>query len=214
MAYNDNNPRQPLHLRTDYANRPDLVDYVHMDGLPTPLTVASSTRSLLPQRNIVGQTSRPSLYSPSTIDSTDMLLPPRPRGPRTNLESPIDSPSRVFPSMSYRRESFDSMNSRDSNRHGPFGSVFDDSRAPSRADSDDMDLNTQTVSEKYNIMPSAGLLLFPEDVEKDDWLHNPDPNDKDRDRCDVFTKRGMVNVGGLLLICIGVLSLFIGYPVL
>ena len=77
-------------------------------------------------------------------------------------------------------------------------------------------MNTQTVSEKYNILPSSGLLLFPEDVEKDDWLHNPDPNEKDsRMTCaDLFSKRGMVNVGGLALITIGVLILFIGYPIL
>jgi beta-glucan synthesis-associated protein KRE6 len=96
---------------------------------------------------------------------------------------------------------------------GPFASPFDDSRAPSRAGSDDDNLNTQTVSEKYNILPSAGLLLFPEDVEKDDWLHNPDPNDKDRD-CDIFSRRGLVNVGGLAFITIGILVLFIGYPIL
>lgn len=63
-------------------------------------------------------------------------------------------------------------------------------------------------------MPSAGLLLFPEDVEKDDWLHNPDPNEKDREKCDIFTKRGLLNVGGLAFITIGILVLFIGYPVL
>ncbi len=83
-----------------------------------------------------------------------------------------------------------------------------------RTVSDDENFNTQTVSEKYNIMPSAGLLLFPEEVEKDDWLHNPDPNDKDGEKCDIWNKRGMVNIGGLILITAGVLMLFIGYPVL
>lgn len=116
--------------------------------------------------------------------------------------------------ISSRRTSWssESVGSRDS-RSGPFASPFDDSRAPSRAGSDD-DLNTQTVSEKYNILPSAGLLLFPEDVEKDDWLHNPDPNEKDKRDCDIFSRRGLVNVGGLALITIGVLLLFIGYPIL
>lgn len=94
-------------------------------------------------------------------------------------------------------------------------SPFDDSRAPSRAGSDDDGVNTQTVSEKYNILPSAGLLLFPEDVEKDDYLHNPDPNDKDKLDCaDLFSKRGLVNVGGLALITLGILTLFIAYPVM
>jgi len=112
--------------------------------------------------------------------------------------------------------SSESAGSRDSKYAGPFASPFDDSRAPSRAGSDDEGVNTQTVSEKYNILPSAGLLLFPEDVEKDDYLHNPDPNDKDGklDCADLFSKRGMVNVGGLLLITIGLLVLFIGYPIL
>ena len=68
------------------------------------------------------------------------------------------------------------------------------------------------MSEKYNILPSSGLLLFPEDVEKDDYLHNPDPNDKDRD-CEIFTRRGVVNLGGLALIGVGVLALFIAFPV-
>lgn len=113
-----------------------------------------------------------------------------------------------------RRTSWDtdSVASRDS-RYSPFASPFDDSRAPSRAGSED-DLNTQTVSEKFNITPSAGLLLFPEDVEKDDWLHNPDPNEKNERDCDVFTKRGIVNVGALLVLTVGLLVLFIGYPIL
>jgi hypothetical protein len=115
--------------------------------------------------------------------------------------------------MSSRRTSWSSdAGSRDS--RGPFASPFDDSRAPSRAGSDDDNVNTQTVSEKYNIMPSAGLLLFPEDVEKDDYLHNPDPSDNDREKCDIFTKRGITNLGGLALITIGLLVLFIGYPAL
>jgi len=101
---------------------------------------------------------------------------------------------------------------RDSRIYG--GDPFADSRTPSRAGSDDDNVNTQTVSEKYNILPSAGLLLFPEDVEKDDWLHNPDPNEKESRECNIFTKRGAANVGGLALVCTGLLVLFIGYPIL
>lgn len=112
--------------------------------------------------------------------------------------------------------SSESAGSRDSKYGGPFASPFDDSRAPSRAGSDEDGVNTQTVSEKYNIMPSAGLLLFPEDVEKDDYLHNPDPSDRDgKMNCqELFSRRGLVNVGGLLFITIGILILFIGYPIL
>jgi hypothetical protein len=119
----------------------------------------------------------------------------------------------VSPSSRRTSWSSDSAGSGDS-KHGPFISPFDDSRAPSRAGSDDDLVNTQTVSEKYNILPSAGLLLFPEDVEKDDYLHNPDLNDKDRNECDIWSKRGLANVGGLAFITLGILVLFIGYPVL
>ncbi|KAF1835757.1 beta-glucan synthesis-associated [Decorospora gaudefroyi] len=148
----------------------------------------------------------PEIYSNAAIaESAEMLLPPRKLRTRSYRdESPIQSPS----AMSSRRTSWSSDMTG-----GPFASPFDDSRAPSRAGSDD-DLNTQTVSEKFNILPSAGLLLFPEDVEKDDYLHNPDPNENEKRDCDIFTRRGIVNVGGLLLMLLGLIALFVGYPVL
>jgi hypothetical protein len=62
-------------------------------------------------------------------------------------------------------------------------------------------------------MPSPDLILFPEDVEEDDYLHNPDPNENDR-RCDIWSRRGWINVGGLVFITFGVLVLFIAYPVM
>jgi hypothetical protein len=45
-------------------------------------------------------------------------------------------------------------------------------------------------------------------------LHNPDPNDKDEVKCDIFTKRGFVNLGGLAFITLGILIVFVAYPVL
>jgi hypothetical protein len=156
-----------------------------------------------------------SLYNNAgVVESAELLLPPKKTKMRAYRdESPMQSPS----AMSSRRSSFDSESviSRDS-RFGPFASPFDDplgSRAPSRAGSEE-DLNTQTVSEKFNINPTAGLLLFPEDVEKDDWLHNPDPNEKEKRDCDIWTKRGAMNVGALAVLSLGILFLFIGYPIL
>ncbi|KAK4507031.1 hypothetical protein PRZ48_000765 [Zasmidium cellare] len=169
--------------------------------------------------SIRGAPSATSLYSSQApAESAELLLPPRKSKTRRfrDEESPMRSP--VGSEMNSRRTSWssESAGSRDSRYGGPFVSPFDDSRAPSRAGSDDEGVNTQTVSEKYNILPSAGLLLFPEDVEKDDYLHNPDPNDKDgKLQCsELFSKRGIVNVGGLALITIGILILFIGYPIL
>ncbi|CAK3988282.1 glycoside hydrolase family 16 [Lecanosticta acicola] len=158
------------------------------------------------------------LYSSQApAESAELLLPPRKSKTRRfrDEESPMRSPSAS--GLNSRRTSWssESAGSRDSRYAGPFVSPFDDSRAPSRAGSEDEGVNTQTVSEKYNILPSAGLLLFPEDVEKDDYLHNPDPNDKEGLDCaDLFSKRGIVNIGGLTLITLGLLVLFIGYPIL
>lgn len=152
--------------------------------------------------------------SPAVAESSELLIPPsRSRAHRFRDE---DSSSRspAQSGFSSRRSSWASEPGFRDDRAGPFASPFDDSRAPSRAGSDDDYVNTQTVSEKYTITPSAGLLLYPEDIEKDDWLHNPDPNEKERRSCDLFTKRGIVNVGGLSLITLGILILFIGFPVL
>ena len=151
------------------------------------------------------------LYGAGVAPSEERLLPPsRVRTHRFRDEESVPN----SPTVQSRRTSFDSdgNHSRDSRIYG--SNPFADSRAPSRAGSDDDNVNTQTVSEKYTILPSAGLLLFPEDVEKDDWLHNPDPNEKERRECDIFTKRGFANIGGLSVLTIGLLVLFIGYPIL
>jgi len=215
-------PRPPPHITVNSGSGGNLLDSMHSDSpqssnADTPGTPGFPRQLTPSQRPLTGQSSRaplPMYGSPAIAMSSEMLLPPsRAQAPRPYQDQPTDSPSRPGSAFSSRRTSFDSdAGSRD--YRGPFASPFDDSRAPSRAGSDDDNINTQTVSEKYNIMPSAGLLLFPEDVEKDDYLHNPDPNDKDREKCDIFTKRGFVNVGGLVLITVGILVLFIGYPVL
>lgn len=54
--------------------------------------------------------------------------------------------------------------------------------------------------------------MYPDDEEDDDDLHNPD--DLEGRDCDVFTKRGLLNVGSLVLITIGILALFVGYPLI
>ncbi|RMZ75664.1 hypothetical protein DV737_g5195, partial [Chaetothyriales sp. CBS 132003] len=149
------------------------------------------------------------------LDSSDQLLQPSPSRPyssRSQSHSPLTSGQQMS-APSSRRSSFDSDRSHDSR---VFDNPFRDasvSRPGSRAGSDDNDVNTQTVSEKYNILPSAGLLLFPEDVEKDDYLHNPDPGGEPRE-CDIFNRRGFVNLGGLAFVTIGILVLFIAYPVI
>ena len=174
-------------------------DDIDSDATTSPEGRLPSSRSLTAGRRISS--------SQNLTEASERLLPPsrsRPRRFRDDI-SPTDS----------RRTSWSSESASSRDSRSPFYTPFDDSRAPSRAGSDDEAVNTQTVSEKYNILPTAGLLLYPEDVEKDDYLHNPDPNDKDGLVCsELFSKRGIANLGGLLLLSIGLLLLFIFYPVL
>ncbi|KAL2014439.1 hypothetical protein VTN00DRAFT_1964 [Thermoascus crustaceus] len=169
------------------------------------------SRSLVPESpGLQPQGSFSTVYTTANpTESAEFLIPPRTHRGRDDPGSPRSPDLSV---ASSRRTSWSSeAGSRDS--RGYAYSPFDDSRSPSRTGSDDNDVNTQTVSEKYNIMPTEGLLLFPEDVEKDDYLHNPDPNDKDRD-CNICNSRAVVNVGGLILLTLGLLALFIAYPIL
>lgn len=197
-------PRVPPHIRLNSGQE----NILHSDG-------GGSSRALVPVSSRP-TSSRPQLHnvysSENVQDSAERLLPPlqsRPNRLRDDT-SPLRSPA--LSSFSSRRSSWESDRSKDSRGfENPFR---DSSRSrPGSRGSDSNEINTQTVSEKYNILPSAGLLLFPEDVEKDDYLHNPDPNGEPRD-CDVWNRRGLVNVGGLAVMTIGLLALFIGYPVL
>ena len=216
--------RAPPHIRLNSAQS-DLLTKESFNDRPEGPVQKVSSRTLIPQGAPTASSARskPSLqrlYNNNNNNntnnnlSTERLLPPsRSRSNRFRDEdSPGQSP--VQSAFSSRRTSWssDGAASRDSRNYS--SNPFDDPRAPSRAGSDDDNLNTQTVSEKYNILPSAGLLLFPEDVEKDDWLHNPDPNEKEKRECDIFSRRGIVNLGGLAFLTIGLLILFIGYPIL
>ncbi|CAA7258630.1 unnamed protein product [Cyclocybe aegerita] len=76
-----------------------------------------------------------------------------------------------------------------------------------------------SVSDKFSLSPDPtawGSNLSPDFVESDDYLHNPDPR---RDRlsdhgANLFTYRGLTNLGCLILLCVGLLALFAGYPLI
>ena len=224
-GYSDGSQRQmPPHIRINSGSGGDLIETGSSSGSSSDQPARQpSSRSLMAGRpgtapSLRQQNSQGSLYKQQApAESAERLLPPSRSRVRRFRDEEAASRSPSASGFNSRRTSWssESAGSRDS-RLGPFASPFDDSRAPSRAGSDDEGVNTQTVSEKYNILPSAGLLLFPEDVEKDDYLHNPDPADKDpRMTCaDLMSRRGLVNVGGLALITIGIAMLFIGYPIL
>jgi hypothetical protein len=194
------------HLRLNSGSHDIITD--DTTAAVRPSTARTNSARSLTQSVRPGIAPSPFYANAGITESAELLpLPQKSRMKPFRDESPLGSPS----NMSSRRTSWESDMTRDS--RSPFASPFDDSRAPSRAGSDE-ELNTQTVSEKFNIHPSAGLLLFPEDVETDDYLHNPDPNEKEKRDCNIFTRRGAANLGGLALFAIGLLFLFIGYPIL
>jgi hypothetical protein len=142
-------------------------------------------------------------YSP--VESSDMLVPP---GAANRFPAYVDSP------LSSRRSSW-SVDHGGDPRYAPISYPFDDSRATSRAASPSPmmePLNMQTITEKYNIYPSSNLLLYPNDKEADDDLHDPTTGMENDNN--IWTKRGLINIGGLGLITLGILILFIGYPIL
>lgn len=200
--------RRPPHITVNSGSGGDITTNPFPESPENSIATPVSTRQLLGP-----QAGGSPLYGSSgqAAESAEMLLPPsRSRAARPYRD--VASNDYSAPSVSSRRSSFSSERS---SRMGPFTSPFDDSRSPSRAgSSDDEGVNTQTVSEKYNITPSAGLLLYPEDVEKDDWLHNPDPGDKDNLTCDIWNRRGLMNMGGLAILVLGLLFLLIGYPIM
>ena len=207
-------PRDTPHIRLN-SGQVNILNTEAFNGRSLGAQRSQSSRSLVPPRPQTSSStgtrpSRAALYTNGPAESAELLLPPSRQRPRRfrDDDSAIGSPIEPYS----RRSSWGSEPYRDS-RVYPVN-PFEDSRSPSRAGSDDENVNTQTVSEKYNILPSAGLLLFPEDVENDDYLHNPDLDDDNTRECDIFTKRGLVNVGGLGLIVVGILVLFIGYPIL
>ncbi|KAF8888450.1 beta-glucan synthesis-associated protein KRE6 [Gymnopilus junonius] len=78
---------------------------------------------------------------------------------------------------------------------------------------------THSVAEKYSLPPSPmswGMPIDPSAREPDDYLHNPDPlRDRRVDKGgNIFTSRGVANLGCLFIIAAGCLMLFAGYPIL
>jgi hypothetical protein len=74
----------------------------------------------------------------------------------------------------------------------------------------------QSLHDKYNVSPTpaGGLLWDSKDV--DDYLHNPSPQDAlmDRRSCTVWTARGWLNMGALLILTSALVVLFAGWPII
>lgn len=80
-------------------------------------------------------------------------------------------------------------------------------------------LQEQSISDKFSLSPdpsSWGATLAMNLEEPDDELHNPDPRrDRKNDRGgSVFTYRGLTNLGCLIFLAVGMITLFAGYPMI
>ncbi|KAG1758982.1 glycoside hydrolase family 16 protein [Suillus occidentalis] len=80
-------------------------------------------------------------------------------------------------------------------------------------------LQEQSISDKFSLSPdpsSWGATLAMNLEEPDDELHNPDPRrDRNNDRGgSVFTYRGLTNLGCLIFLAVGMVTLFAGYPMI
>jgi len=76
-----------------------------------------------------------------------------------------------------------------------------------------------SISDKFSLSPdpsSWGADLAPGHPEDDDFLHNPDPRrDRKNDQGgNIFTYRGITNLGCLLILGVGIITLFAGYPLI
>ncbi|KAJ7363796.1 glycoside hydrolase family 16 protein [Mycena albidolilacea] len=70
------------------------------------------------------------------------------------------------------------------------------------------------LAEKYSLAPDPALWgsnIYPNMTEPDDDLHNPDS--KDHSSFSLST-RGIYNIGCLVVLCLAIMTLFVGYPVL
>ncbi|KAF8203180.1 beta-glucan synthesis-associated protein-domain-containing protein [Pholiota molesta] len=76
-----------------------------------------------------------------------------------------------------------------------------------------------SISDKFSLSPDPtawGSNLSPDFQEPDDYLHNPGPG-RERNklpRMTIFSFRGVTNVGCLAILCVGLLTLFAGYPLI
>ena len=203
--------RRPPQLVVDF---PAGAEVIELRSAGTDSTAGSpTTRQLIPPPRswigprAIGMQNYPGASAGESSES--LLAPGRLNQVRQYQELPADSPP-ATPSIMSRRSSWSSIGSRES-KLGPFASA-EDSRPPSRVGDEDV-VNTQTIVQQYNITPTPGMILFPGDVEEDDDLHRPGPEDNKRD-CQLCSSRGMTNLTAMSVLVVGLLTLMIGYPLL
>ncbi|KAH9837169.1 beta-glucan synthesis-associated [Rhodofomes roseus] len=91
-------------------------------------------------------------------------------------------------------------------------------QAPNSSRFSSQSVSSSGVTEKFNLSPdprSWNSAIAPGIAEDDDYIHNPDPRKRGKDRdWNIFTWRGLVNIGSLAVLFCGILALFAGYPII
>ncbi|KAK7064355.1 glycoside hydrolase family 16 protein [Favolaschia claudopus] len=156
----------------------------------------------------------PRVRIPSAVTSTNPNLIQHERPSASSDESSFNNNSRaVYPSLArgpQRGPSVTSNRSGHSFNESPYSSVGNGNRGP---------LIVPSISEKFSLSPDPALWgtdISPNHPEPDDALHAVDPRrDRTIDRGgSVFTGRGILNLGCLLVLGLGLLGLFAGYPLI
>lgn len=76
------------------------------------------------------------------------------------------------------------------------------------------DSSPNSISGKFNLSPDPRAWGTTAGAEDDDWLHDPRRGKSIDDLGTIFTFRGLANVGCLVILALGLTTLFAGYPLI
>ncbi|KAF7306776.1 Beta-glucan synthesis-associated protein [Mycena indigotica] len=173
----------------------------------------------------------PNQYPFAAPSSSIQGAPVGPNAQRRYFQQPAAQPSSANLLPSSRRfsngstDSFHSQSTNHSAIHanlarGPStksNQTFSSNQSPYSVPTQHAPSVAPSLSDKFSLSPDPAA--WGADInhsEPDDFLHNPDPrrdrkNDRDHD---VFTLRGVSNLGCLLILGVGLVTLFAGYPLI
>ncbi|KZP16772.1 glycoside hydrolase family 16 protein [Athelia psychrophila] len=147
--------------------------------------------------------SQPGLYAqaPNSASSATSLLSPSSRGQQTVQATFAQGPKQSL------RGTPSSSNLQSPYTFGAGGNASEAS------------ISSRSISEKFSLSPDPaawGTDVRAGQPEDDDALHNPDPR---RDRAqdgggNIFTGRGLSNLGCIFVLVASILTLFAGYPII
>ncbi|CCJ28828.1 unnamed protein product [Pneumocystis jirovecii] len=121
-----------------------------------------------------------------------------------------------YASLDYKRKSYMNYPEEPDNNywHEPQESVYTEEYIePESRKTNKGSFNTYKNTAKSDVGNNLDTLWDPTVTEPDDYLHNPTFKDRKKDYY-FFTKRGIFNIGSLVFLILGVMFVFIGYPIM